>query len=212
MASGSFLEGVEGTGRTVENQGSNKKLEENSEGLGASKADQDRFMKILLAQLKNQNPMDPMKNKDFVSQMAQLTSLQQMNKMTGAFQSFNKAAESRQFLTLMGKQVSIKKQSGNSVSGTVTSVKFTENSAQVVMQNGKTVGTDQIAEIGIAGQLAGSGGNESSSGDNTSGTNSSESGTSQSLQNLLGGGTSGSGSTSSGSQQALQNLLGGGSQ
>jgi len=41
---------------------------------------QDTFMKLLVAELKHQDPMDPVKNRDLVAQLATLTSVQ---KLTG---------------------------------------------------------------------------------------------------------------------------------
>jgi len=46
---------------------------------------QDEFMKILVAQLRNQDPLTPMEDKDFISQMAQFSTLEQMESLnTGA--------------------------------------------------------------------------------------------------------------------------------
>ena len=44
---------------------------------------QDQFMQILLAQLRYQDPMAPMQERDFFGQMAQFTSATQMENMNG---------------------------------------------------------------------------------------------------------------------------------
>ncbi len=41
----------------------------------------DQFMKLLLAQLRNQNPLEPMNNSEFMGQMTQLNSLQELTKI-----------------------------------------------------------------------------------------------------------------------------------
>lgn len=56
----------------------------------------DQFLHILLTQLANQNPLDPLQDKDFIAQMAQFSSLESM-------QSLNK-----NFETMMGDVKSLK--------------------------------------------------------------------------------------------------------
>lgn len=50
---------------------------------------QDAFLNLLLVQLQNQDPMDPVKNEDFLAQLAQFSSLEQL-------QSINKAVSGNQ--------------------------------------------------------------------------------------------------------------------
>ncbi len=46
--------------------------------------DQDMFLKVLVAQMSNQDPMNPQSDTEFIGQMAQFSSLEQMTKLTGA--------------------------------------------------------------------------------------------------------------------------------
>jgi flagellar basal-body rod modification protein FlgD len=46
--------------------------------------DGGEFMMILLAQLRNQNPLEPMDDKELISQMAQLNSLQELQKINAS--------------------------------------------------------------------------------------------------------------------------------
>lgn len=65
---------------------------------GTSSLQQDEFLKILVQELKNQNPLDPADNTDFVVQMVQFQLLEQL-------QELSKAYESSQALGLLGKSV-----------------------------------------------------------------------------------------------------------
>lgn len=54
----------------------------------------DAFLKILITQLSNQDPLDPLKDKDFIAQMAQFSTLEQMTNMNKSIEemvSMNKA-------------------------------------------------------------------------------------------------------------------------
>ena len=48
---------------------------------------QDEFMTMLLAELKNQDPLNPMDGKDFAAQLAQFSSLQQLSNLNTTMSS-----------------------------------------------------------------------------------------------------------------------------
>ncbi len=52
-----------------------------------SKLDQEDFLKILVAQMSNQDPMEPSSNEDFLAQMAQFSALEAMTAMSASFAS-----------------------------------------------------------------------------------------------------------------------------
>lgn len=68
----------------------------------------DDFLNLLVVELMHQNPLEPMDNKDFVSQMAQFSSLEQLKNMSASidFTAIATAAamKSSQF-SLVGKNV-----------------------------------------------------------------------------------------------------------
>lgn len=81
----------------------------------------DDFLKILITQLQNQDPTKPMEDKEFISQMAQFSSLEQMTNMSQGFEQMNTLLSSSQALSVLGRTVEV--QSGDqTVRGTVSSV------------------------------------------------------------------------------------------
>jgi flagellar basal-body rod modification protein FlgD len=76
--------------------------------VGNDKLDKDAFMKLMMAQMKNQDPTNPLKSHEMAAQLAQFTSLEQlqnMNTTLGEIQKGQKPAENFQMLNLIGKTV-----------------------------------------------------------------------------------------------------------
>ena len=63
-----------------------------------SDLDKDAFLKLLITQMKYQDPLNPMDDREFLGQMAQFTALEQM-------QNLNKAYLFTQAYSLIGKSV-----------------------------------------------------------------------------------------------------------
>lgn len=58
----------------------------------------DAFLTLFTAQLQNQNPLDPMQNEAFVSQLAQFSSLESMQSMDSSIQAMTEGMQTDQFL------------------------------------------------------------------------------------------------------------------
>ncbi len=71
--------------------------------------DKDAFLKILVAQLTYQDPLNPMDDKEFIAQLAQFTSLEQLTNIAGSMETLidnqNQAAIS-DAVGMIGKEVS----------------------------------------------------------------------------------------------------------
>jgi flagellar basal-body rod modification protein FlgD len=66
----------------------------------------DDFLKLLAAQMQYQNPMDPMDNTQFVSQMANFSSLEQITNLATAQANLTKTVTAQQSIALIGHTVS----------------------------------------------------------------------------------------------------------
>ena len=87
----------------------------------------DDFMKLLLAQLKNQDPLKPLDGTDFAAQLAQFSSLEQLSNLNTEFKNMglNQMAMSfSQSVNLIGKNVVTN--SGNSITagGSTTDLNY----------------------------------------------------------------------------------------
>lgn len=91
------------------------------QGGASQELGRDDFLKILLTQLQNQDPTKPMEDKEFIAQMAQFSSLEQMNNISSGFREMNALLSSNQALQVLGRTVEV--QNGDQVvTGTVRSV------------------------------------------------------------------------------------------
>jgi flagellar basal-body rod modification protein FlgD len=64
------------------------------------------YMKLLITQLQNQNPLEPLDNNEMASQLAQFSQLQQLESMNTSFASVLAATERTYAGSLIGKEVS----------------------------------------------------------------------------------------------------------
>lgn len=120
--------------------------------------DQDAFLKILITQLQNQDPSKPMEDKEFISQMANFSSLEQMQQMNKALTSFIETQKDSSFLShsqLIGKEIKWEQVVADTkgetttrmIDDTVKAVSFQNGKTKIVLESGETIDTNQVIEI-----------------------------------------------------------------
>ena len=67
----------------------------------------DDFLKLLIVQMQNQDPTDPMDNTEFIAQMAEFSTLEQMTNMNSNFDKLSSVLTSNSALGTIGKTVQI---------------------------------------------------------------------------------------------------------
>lgn len=111
--------------------------------LKAEDMDRSAFLRLLTVQLKNQDPMDPMKNEDFVAQLAQFSSLEQLqniNQTLSAGQQANagvqQAIDSNTAVALIGRKVEASDGISAAVTGEVTGVRYEGGAPILILGEG----------------------------------------------------------------------------
>ena len=96
----------------------------------------DDFLKLMVAQMKNQDPMNPADDKDNIAQMAQFSSLEQITNLANATQELATRLSLTQNVGLLGHTVTYTGTDGTATSGTV---------------DGLDLGTDGKTTLSVAG-------------------------------------------------------------
>ena len=104
----------------------------------------DDFLKLLITQLSNQDPTSPMEDTQFIAQMAQFSSLEQMTNMSSSFAKMAAFINSSEAASTLGKTVELNV--GDTVTtGVVQGATRGENPQ--VLVNGMYYNMDQIKAI-----------------------------------------------------------------
>ncbi|MBB6481954.1 flagellar hook assembly protein FlgD [Spirochaeta isovalerica] len=106
--------------------------------------DKDDFLKILISQLSNQDPTKPLEDKEFIAQMAQFSSLEQMTNMSNEFTKVADRIQSSQALGMLGRTVEIA-EGDNLISGKVEAV--TGGDFPNILVDGRYFGLESVSRI-----------------------------------------------------------------
>ncbi|MEK4030191.1 MULTISPECIES: flagellar hook assembly protein FlgD [Bacillaceae] len=127
---------------------------------GNSSLGKDEFLKILMTQLQNQDPLSPMEDKDFIAQMATFSSLEQMTNMATSFDQFLQMQQASQMISynsFVGKEVTWHKlvestdpeaePEVKTGTGTIVSIQYKGNGVQFLMADGTILEPANISEV-----------------------------------------------------------------
>jgi flagellar basal-body rod modification protein FlgD len=108
------------------------------------------FMKILLTQLTYQDPLKPMDNQEFIAQVAQFTSLEQMQQVNSKVEQLVANQAALQSIGLVGRTVDVTI-NGAVTTGTVSALSLTGDSPTLTITSGGAtlpgISLSQIAAI-----------------------------------------------------------------
>jgi flagellar basal-body rod modification protein FlgD len=104
----------------------------------------DDFLKILITQLSYQDPTAPMQDKEFIAQMAQFSTLEQMTGMAKDFNKLTLMLMGNEANSALGKNVELI-EGDRTVQGMVQAV--TKGEAPQVLVNGSFYDWDQVIKV-----------------------------------------------------------------
>ena len=111
-----------------------------------SELGQDAFLKLLVAQLKYQDPLNPADGAEFLAQTAQFTMVEKLADLEAQGQSTVTSQQQMQAAQLVGRQVTYVDATGNLVEGVVESAEYTPDGQSLTI-GGQAVELDNITKV-----------------------------------------------------------------
>mgnify|MGYP001627227284 CR=1 FL=1 len=112
----------------------------------SNQLDKQVFFQLLVAQLKNQDPLKPWDGEQFVTQLVQFTILEQLLAMNKLLEESLQAAELSRGAALIGHRVKIDTGQGELVEGTVEKVSLA-NGKVYLHVSGRAYELSQLVEV-----------------------------------------------------------------
>ena len=104
------------------------------------------FLQLLTSQISNQDPLEPMKDTEFIYQMANIASLEQMQQFTKGFETFADSHKDMVAQAYLGKMVNIS-EDGIDVAGLVDSVEKNNDGEVFVTVGEKNYRPSNITKV-----------------------------------------------------------------
>ena len=90
----------------------------------SSATEKDQFLRLLITQIQNQNPMDPLDNAEFTSQLSQFAMLEELEQMNASLEQnmvYSQSLNNTMLLGLVGKQAVVEGDQVNMADGDISS-------------------------------------------------------------------------------------------
>ena len=114
----------------------------------ADQMGKDTFLKLLVAQMKYQDPANPASSTEFMAQTAAFTQVEKLEELAKQNAALLTLQRSSSAAALVGRAVKYTDESGATKTGTVSSVKLgTDTTEAVAMINGVSVEMGRITEV-----------------------------------------------------------------
>jgi flagellar basal-body rod modification protein FlgD len=98
--------------------------------------DYNSFLKLLVAQMKNQDPTSPMESTDYVAQLATFSQVEQSVQVNAKLDQILQASALAQADALIGREIT---SADGKISGTVAEVKLKADGIVAVLEDGKEI-------------------------------------------------------------------------
>jgi flagellar basal-body rod modification protein FlgD len=109
--------------------------------------DKNAFLKLMMTQLQDQDPLNPQDPSQYLNQLAQMTSVEQETNIATSVSQTASEQNSTTALSLLGHSVSYLDASGNTQTGTVQKVDFSSAGPSLTIDGVTGISPGQISEV-----------------------------------------------------------------
>ena len=126
---------------TANSQSSGTPSASKTTGTGSS-LDYDAFLKLFMAEMKNQDPTAPTSSTEYIAQFATFSQVEQSMQTNTKLDSLLTSGALAQADNLIGRTASFVATDGTSVSSKITSIRIVSGGAVANLENGNSVALD----------------------------------------------------------------------
>ncbi|HLL90959.1 MAG TPA: flagellar hook capping FlgD N-terminal domain-containing protein [Tepidisphaeraceae bacterium] len=106
------------------------------------------FIKMMITQLQNQDPMQPAKNEELLAQMSQISQMESSGQLTETLKGITQQNQIGSAAALIGKSVKGLDSNNNDLTGNVVAVSVTSDGANLELDNGQSLALTRVTSIG----------------------------------------------------------------
>lgn len=137
------MSSIADTLNSINNSTARTQFDQQRQNMGSSKLDKDAFLQLLLAQLRYQDPTNPVDDKEFITQQAAFTQIESLNNLNATMTQANQISQAS---SLVGKTVNVKFADNSTYTGRIDSAQI--GASSVSFSSGdKTFTSSQITGI-----------------------------------------------------------------
>jgi flagellar basal-body rod modification protein FlgD len=107
----------------------------------------DDFLKLLVGQLKNQDPLNPTSDTDFIGQMAQFSQLEQTTNMAAANEQLIAQQRGARAVSLIGRTVTYPDATGAPITAVVERVEWVDGHPSLTVGGASGIDPDSVTAV-----------------------------------------------------------------
>lgn len=119
------------------------------QSFGQQNLDKMDFLRLLVSQVQQQDPLNPMSNDEFVAQLTQFSILEQNQNVNSSLQGLREMANIQQAASLVGREISFQQADGRLANGRVQAVHF-DTDGTLLEVDGQYIDPAQVASVRVA--------------------------------------------------------------